>query len=163
MAAKSIYEITHSCGHTVEKDLSAKPAGDRAGLARWWGRKVCTDCFKNQPRKISDDEQKARVKAREDAEEFATQFELPDLDGSAAQVAWALEARHNLLKATYEDLVAGGQLNEPDFDRDVLAPARLIDQARWWLDNREADTADVIELVSTASTDRAAVSTENPL
>jgi hypothetical protein len=42
----------------------------------------------------------------------------------------------------------------------IEAPARLITRARWWIDNRDADPADIAELV-TAAQATSAVACEN--
>jgi hypothetical protein len=45
MAVKTLWPITYSCRHSDERDLSAKPADQRAGYARWLSDKQCTDCW----------------------------------------------------------------------------------------------------------------------
>jgi hypothetical protein len=42
MAVKTIYQITHSCGHIAEQDLGDRRADERAGLARWLPSPPCT-------------------------------------------------------------------------------------------------------------------------
>lgn len=42
MAVKTIWQITHSCGHHAERDLSDRAADRRAGFAEWLARQECT-------------------------------------------------------------------------------------------------------------------------
>jgi hypothetical protein len=42
MAVKTIYQITHSCGHIAERDLGDRRADERAGLVRWLTERPCS-------------------------------------------------------------------------------------------------------------------------
>lgn len=42
MAVKTIWPITHSCGHHTERDLSGRAADRRAGFAEWLAKQECS-------------------------------------------------------------------------------------------------------------------------
>ncbi|MFI2116706.1 hypothetical protein ACH489_19775 [Streptomyces rubiginosohelvolus] len=46
MAVKTIWPITHSCGHHAERDPSGRAADRRAGFAEWLAKQECTDCWR---------------------------------------------------------------------------------------------------------------------
>lgn len=164
MAIPTIYEIEHSCGHVEERDLSDKPAGKRAGLAEWLGKTPCFDCFKEEHGNAVSAEVKAeREGLLKAAIEWAETNELALLRGTDKQRDWALRVRHEMLQAAYEALVESDGMAEPDYDRAVLEPARLVDYAGWWIDNRAVNVRDLPELLSDAGLDENATSTENPL
>ncbi|KQQ18756.1 hypothetical protein ASF48_17720 [Rathayibacter sp. Leaf299] len=164
MALPTVFEIEHSCGHVAERDLSDKPAGKRAGLAEWLGKSPCFDCFKAENASTVSAEVKAGREARRaEAIEWATTHELAVLRGTDKQKDWAFRVRHEMLAASYEALVVGDGMAESDYDKSVLEPARLVDFAGWWIDNRNVEVRDLPELLADAGLDERASSTENPL
>ncbi|MEU7719128.1 hypothetical protein [Streptomyces tibetensis] len=46
MAVRTHWTVEHTCSHSVDHDLSNRPADKRAGFARWLASKDCTDCWK---------------------------------------------------------------------------------------------------------------------
>ncbi|MEV0914207.1 hypothetical protein AB0I93_08060 [Streptomyces sp. NPDC049967] len=38
----TIWQITHSCGHSAERDLSDRAADRRAGFAEWLAKQECS-------------------------------------------------------------------------------------------------------------------------
>lgn len=42
MAVKTIWPISHSCGHQADRDLSNRAADRRAGLAEWLATRECS-------------------------------------------------------------------------------------------------------------------------
>ncbi len=46
MAVRTHWTVEHACSHSVDHDLSNRPADKRAGFARWLASKDCTDCWK---------------------------------------------------------------------------------------------------------------------
>lgn len=165
MAVKTIWPVQYTCGHTESRDLSDKPAGKRASSAKWFGEHlVCSRCFKKQNGSDeSDAERDARhAKEAEQIREDAERDGLPiDLVGTEKQVPWALRIRAELIRGAYEALVQEGELSDADFEEQVLVPARPIDRARWWIDNKDADAADLPELLADPGTMDAGASTEN--
>lgn len=165
MAVKTIWPVEYTCGHIENRDLSDKPAGKRAASAKWFGEHlVCGRCFKQQNGSgESDADRDARHKEEaEQIREDANRDGLPlDLVGTEKQVPWALRIRAELIRGAYEALVEGGELTDADFEEQVLLPARPLDRARWWIDNKDADAGDLPELLADPGTMDAGASTEN--
>ncbi|ALV47934.1 hypothetical protein MB46_19920 (plasmid) [Arthrobacter alpinus] len=158
MAVKTIYTIQHSCRHIAERDLSKKPAGQRAGFASWLAKQPCTTCFSKSK---SREDQKAGIA---DAEHFENQNELPKLDGSEKQLMWAPIFRHKLIFKAHELLVDTDQvMTEEEFEDRIMVPARRITGSGWWMDNHDCEVEDLEELVTTAIDDAAVpTASENP-
>ena len=165
MAIPTIWPITYSCGHIENRDLSDKPAGKRAGTAKWFAAKfTCSRCFKNSNSSSESDADRVARYAKE-ADERRAEAErdgLPvDLVGSDKQVDWALRVRQQLLHGAYEALVEQGDLDDAAYEATVLEPARPIDRARWWIDNRDHSPADLPELLADPGTLEDGATTEN--
>jgi len=164
MSVATAWPITYKCGHTEDKDLSFKPAGDRAGYAKWAaGKLTCSACFAKAPKSVPAAVAAARASEAEAATSWAQKYDLPPFVGSECQVAWAIRSRHTLIQSAYDVHVTVGEWDETDFEERVLEPARLLDRPSWWIDNLEAAGVDVPELVQSSVTDPRAASTENPL
>ncbi|MFD8087411.1 hypothetical protein ACFV4F_37630 [Kitasatospora sp. NPDC059722] len=73
MAVKKIWQITHSCGHTAERDLDDRPTGRRAGFAEWLATQECTECWR-------------AAKEGDDSTEKG--------------IAWGVRCRHQVLSAS---------------------------------------------------------------
>jgi hypothetical protein len=161
MAIPTLWTIEHTCGHSATRDLSDRPADRRAGFADWLTRQPCTDCWRarnqedHKAREIRLAERRATE--QQEAEDWARTHRLPPLDGSDRAVPWAVRCRHQLLAAAYTILVVEGDLDEAAW-QEVEDAARTISRAGWWLDQRNADPADLPELLE-AATERG---TENP-
>lgn len=68
------YDITYSCGHAGTVELYGKTS-ERESKIRWYETTaVCPECYKKQ---------------QEEAAEIITKYDLPELEGSEKQVAWA--------------------------------------------------------------------------
>ena len=68
------YDITYSCGHAGTVELYGKTS-ERESKIRWYETTaVCPECYKKQ---------------QEEAAETITKYDLPELEGSKKQVAWA--------------------------------------------------------------------------
>ncbi|MFJ1707582.1 hypothetical protein [Kitasatospora sp. NPDC088346] len=163
MAVKTRWPVTHSCGHEVEHDLSARPADRRAGYARWLAGRDCTDCWRAD-RESDGVERAAWIAARRAEEQqaaaaWAEQYRMPPLTGPQTILAWGERSRHQLVTAAYRALVVEGTLPEERWE-EVEGRARTVDRAGWWIDQREAPAGDLPELLEAATdADR---STENP-
>jgi hypothetical protein len=132
------WDITHTCGHTVRKNLADKPAGQRAGTARWFAKKrQCPECETVQ-RAAEDAE--LRAEAERDG--------MPDLLGAEGAVRWAVRIRQEFLRASFRDLVETNLVEPELFQSDVLEAARRVTAARWWIDNREIPAVDLPELLA---------------
>lgn len=162
MSTATIQEITHSCGHSGEHDLSTKAAGERAGYIRWLENKsVCIDCSKQKgQRELSKEFKAERDQKRQDALHDQGRSNLPILSGTEKQVTWATTVRYDFFRACYEAFVVEGELSEEEYGNQYLVPARLIGRAGWWIDNREANLEDLAELFADSGEEEAI--NENP-
>lgn len=162
MAVKTEWEIDFKCGHSETRDLSHKPAGDRAGFAKWLEGKQCTECFeKDAPKRKKQYAKQFAEEEREKAEAEAKKLGLPELEGSEKQVKWALSVRNDLILSAHSALVEddGADLTEDEFTTRILEPAQRILRAGWWIDNREQEPQDLEELVNDVADENV---TENP-
>jgi hypothetical protein len=164
MAVRTSWTIEHvPCGHEVVHDLSDRPADRRAGFARWLAGRECSDCWKAA--RDADTESKEqwlaakRAEEQQAAAEWAEKFDMPPLEGPERALDWGERSRHHLMTAAHTALVAEGTWAEADWA--VLEEkARTITRAGWWIDQRDAEGADLVELLDAASeSDRG---TENP-
>lgn len=148
MAIAKVWSIDHQCGHSVERDLSDRKPDKRAGFAKWLASTECFECYKKSNR-AEFEKKRAEELKRElaDAEVYETRSGLEPLSGSEKQVAWARRIRVQVLASLYEQ-VEGGQKDESWFEAAVLAPARLIVTARWWIDNKDFEIEDWPELLA---------------
>lgn len=163
MAIATNWDIDYCCGHSATRDLSDQPAGQRAGRAAWLATQPCFDCYRQTAgRKVSAEVEAERSAERAAAEDFAKQNELPVLQGSEKQIAWAHRVRHELLRGAYDSLVEGGDFSEEQFDHQVLVTARNVDLAKWWIDNRDVPAAQLPELLADTGLSTAGATTENP-
>lgn len=149
--AKTKFSVDHECGHTQEHDLSAKPAGKRAGLAKWLKDKPCWECGKTSG--ISE-ERKAEILA--ETEETERTLGLGELDATDLQreklLPWAREIRAAKVREAYE-LVESGKETEAWFENNILGPAKQISRCNWWVDNRESSIEDLPELLDDSGED----------
>ncbi|GAQ58952.1 hypothetical protein [Streptomyces acidiscabies] len=163
MTVPTTWTITHSCGHTTDRDLSDRPADRRAGFADWLTRSPCTDCWHatRTTDTASKDAWLAEQRATEQAEAdtWAEHHHMPPLDGTERAVPWAVRCRHQLLTAAYTTLVVEGGLTEEEWEL-LEDDARLVTRAGWWLDHRNTDPGDLPELLRAATSDDRL--TENP-
>ncbi|QFQ99341.1 hypothetical protein F9278_27915 [Streptomyces phaeolivaceus] len=163
MAVKTKWTIEHACGHTKIVDLSDRPADRRAGYARWLAGRACSDCW--MASRDNDAEEKAtwlknkRAEEQAAADAWAEQYRMPPLDGTDRAVAWASRCRHQLMSAAYTALVLEGDATEPEWEA-VEDAARTVTRAGWWIDQTEAEPADLPELLQAATNDDRP--TENP-
>ncbi|MGW2600280.1 hypothetical protein [Streptomyces klenkii] len=163
MAVRTRWTVDHSCGHQVEHDLSARPADRRAGFARWLEDRDCSPCWKaaRDTSTAGTREWLAAKRAKEQAAASAweEQYAMPVLDGPDKALAWASRCRHQLVTAAYTTLVVEGFWDETDWAQ-AEEQVRTVTRAGWWLDQRDADGADLPELLAAATdADRP---TENP-
>ncbi|MCW8379796.1 hypothetical protein [Streptomyces justiciae] len=124
---------------------------------------ISTDCWKAA--RDSDTESKEawltakRAEEQQAAREWAEQFDMPPLEGPEKALAWGERSRHQLVTAAHTALVVEGTWDEADWAQ-LEEKARTVTQAGWWIDQRDAEGADLLELLDSAGEqDRG---TENP-
>ncbi|CCA58899.1 hypothetical protein SVEN_5613 [Streptomyces venezuelae ATCC 10712] len=157
---KTAWTVIHSCGHEVLHNLSDRAADRRSGFARWLAGRECTDCWKaaRDADTVAKDQWLAARRAEEQAAavEWAERFDMPPLEGSERALAWGERSRFQLVTAAYTALVSEGTWDEADWA--VLEDKiRSISRAGWWIDQRDADGADLPDAATSAD-----VGTENP-
>ncbi|MDJ1132002.1 hypothetical protein [Streptomyces iconiensis] len=163
MPVKTVWPIDHACGHTCDVDLSERPADRRAGYARWLASRDCSACWRAS--KDQDSESKAvwlankRAEEAAEAETWVERYRMPPLDGSERAVGWAARCRHQLVTAAYTTLVTEGEMDEAEWQA-IEKAVRPLTRAGWWIDNRDAEPADLPELLEAA--DEADRPSENP-
>lgn len=157
------FTIDHRCGHSAERDLSNKIAGERRRFAKWLSGELCTSCWKkSEDRKDSEEFAAHKAAKLEEARADQERFGLPILTGSDGQIKWGLTSRHALLRAAYAEQVEAGEMSEDEFDQQILEPAKQIDFAGWWIDNRESSTEELIGLVNDPGERASSGGNENP-
>ncbi|ULR48477.1 hypothetical protein [Streptomyces deccanensis] len=163
MAVRTQWTVEHACSHQTVHDLSARPADKRAGFARWLATRDCTDCWKAA--RDTDTESKEewlaakRAAEQEAAFAWATQFDMPQLEGPEKALGWGERSRHQQMTAAHTALVVEGSWNDTDW-AELEEKARAVTRAGWWIDQRDAEATDLLELLhAAAEADRG---TENP-
>ncbi|MEU2874225.1 hypothetical protein ABZ769_34385 [Streptomyces olivoreticuli] len=154
MAVRMSWNVVHRCEHEVTHDLSNRPADKRAGFARWLAAKDCTDCWKaaRYGDSASKEEWLAARRAEEQqaAKEWARQFDMPVLEGPERALDWGERSRHQLVTAAYTVLVTEGSWDEADW-AELEGKIRTVTRAGWWIDQRDANGADLLELLDAAT------------
>ncbi|MFB8749156.1 hypothetical protein [Streptomyces parvulus] len=144
-------------------DLSNRPADRRAGFARWLATKDCTDCWKAS--RDADTESKEewlaakRAAEQEAAQAWAKRFDMPPLEGPEKALDWGERSRHQLMTGAHTTLVVEGTWDESDW-AELEEKARAVTRAGWWIDQRDAEGSDLLELLEAAGEDD--LGTENP-
>ncbi|MGW2046203.1 hypothetical protein ACWCPF_13610 [Streptomyces sp. NPDC001858] len=163
MRVRTTWNVEHACGHEFVHDLSDRAADRRAGFARWLAGRDCTDCWKVS--RSADTESKERWLAARRAEEqqaaaeWAERFDMPVLEGPERALDWGGRCRHQLMTAAHAALVVEGAWDEAGW-AELEERARTVTRAGWWIDQRDAEGSDLVELLDAAGeSDRG---TENP-
>lgn len=125
------YTVSHSCGHTSVQNLVGAEK-DRSSKIAWFGRTLCSACYKA--------EQDAKRAAATQAAVDATS-ELPALTGSEKQIVWATTIRAeavNAVDAKYAAMVAahGADAQGADEVRSAIAALKAKTDSKFWIDNR---------------------------
>ena len=160
---KTIWQITHSCGHQAERDLSGRASDRRAGFAEWLAKQECTDCWRAA--KEGDEQDKAawlkarRAEEQAESEVWSQQYRMPPLEGTERALAWGMCCRHQVLSAAYTALVLQEETSEAQWE-EIEESARTITRAGWWIDQRSSEPDDLAELLQAAT--EADRPTENP-
>ncbi|MCX5100364.1 hypothetical protein [Streptomyces sp. NBC_00439] len=163
MAVKTIWQITHSCDHQADRDLSNRAADRRAGFAKWLANQECTDCWRTSKEGAEPDKaawlKAKRAEERAESEAWSQQYRMPPLDGTERAVTWGVRCRHQVLAAAYTALVLEGETSKTEWE-EIEKAARTVTRAGWWLDQHSSEPDDLTELLQAATgADR---TTENP-
>lgn len=135
------WSVQHRCGHRVEWDLGRKRPSGRAGFARWLAERDCTRCWWANRRDPHRQARAARIPLGQvlQIQAWERRLQMPALTGRPKAVAWARKVRHRLL--THASLLdTADALQHCD---ELHAGARRITSARWWIDHRRLDPADL--------------------
>ncbi|MBT2509199.1 hypothetical protein J7I98_25610 [Streptomyces sp. ISL-98] len=163
MAVRTTWNVVHTCGHSVDHDLANRPADKRAGFARWLSGRDCTDCWKASRDAGTESKEQwlaaKRAEEQQAAAEWAAKFEMPPLEGPEKALDWGERSRHQLMTAAHTALVVEGAWDEADW-AELEEQARSITLAGWWIDQRDAEGTDLLELLDAAGEDDRG--TENP-
>lgn len=163
MSTETTIEIEHKCGHAVSKDLSNIPAGDRAGRARWLASKPCFECYrKRSNRELSKEIKEERAELAAAALADQEQSRLPILTGPPKVADWGTRVRFELLRDAYAELVEAGDMDDADWEEQILERARRIHRGGWWVDNRDATIEALVEALADPGTTEDRVENENP-
>ncbi|GEC08439.1 hypothetical protein SSP24_60940 [Streptomyces spinoverrucosus] len=84
---------------------------------------------------------------------------MPPLEGPQRALDWGERCRHQLMTDAHTALVVEGTWDEADWAQ-LEEKARTITRAGWWIDQPDADGADLLELLDAAT--EADRGTENP-
>ncbi|MFJ8954935.1 hypothetical protein ACIRO1_33035 [Streptomyces sp. NPDC102381] len=146
--------MEHACSHQVVHDLSNRPADKRARFARWLAAKDCTECWK-AARDTDTESKEEWLAAKRAAEQkaalaWARQFGMPQLEGPKKSLDWGERSRHQLMTAAHTALVIEGSWDSADW-AELEERARTITRAGWWIDQRDAESTDVLELLDAAT------------
>ncbi|MFF5090368.1 hypothetical protein [Streptomyces niveus] len=163
MAIRTEWTVEHPCGHAVVHNLSDRPADRRAGFARWLTTRDCTDCWEAARDTASESTEQwlaaKRAQEQQAAAEWAKRFDMPPLEGPKKALGWGERCRHQLVTAAHTALVVEGGWEEGDW-AELEEKARTVTRAGWWIDQRDAEGADLLELLeAVGESDRG---TENP-
>lgn len=121
--------ITHACGHEQVHYLHGF-ASQQDRKARWLQTTKCRTCF------MADKQAEQTAAAAQDSTAIA-HLDLPALNGSDRQVAWATTIRAQRLAA----IIATAAADNAD---DLKAWCRTTD-AKWWIDHRDLDDLHLVE------------------
>lgn len=129
--------LTYKCGHPGAEEMSGNTAARRS-RADWISQnKVCPDCY--------------RQELLQQAKASAALQGLPDLEGTPAQVDWAITVRFKQI-AKIEDLYFTVQSRtkqhpHPGNDEliriatEALNKIRSLTSAKWFIDHRDCPTS----------------------
>lgn len=152
MAIKTTWTVAHACGHGQDHDLSSRRPSERAGFARWLGKKDCSSCWRAERDGANGQDREAwlaerRAAEAEEIETWEPRAGMPALEGSDKQCEWARRVRHDLLVAGHDWWLDNGH-DDASFAAQVERPARSMLRAAWWVDQRDSAPEDLAELVA---------------
>lgn len=138
------------CGHEGTASLDRVPLAKRfARIAFLEERGSCSECRrKERVKELAAEGREAGVWAQSQG--------LPELTGSEKQKLFGEQERRELIMDAWRELVTSGHFSEEEFESEVLGRARLVRSARFWIDSRSSDPADLVATLDTAVSVQAA-------
>lgn len=131
--------LSHACGHATEQWLPTDDAA-RGERRAFHANQPCWEC--------------RRELEREGAQERATAWRLPALQGTPKQVAWALSLRDRALDEAHEMRDRLQAMGTPMAPLDeAIARLEAKTSAAWWIDHRE-DTPDTLLMIAAPTASR---------
>lgn len=145
----SWYEGKYSCGHEGRVNIIG-PTKDRQRKADWHFSGMCPECYKKQL-------EEERAAANKEAAEKSAEMELPELNGTEKQVAWANVLRLDILQKCSKKISLFCKRNEERRSKgkdeikhiDGMDDGELLGavdfalknhtEARFWIDERAND------------------------
>jgi hypothetical protein len=137
------YYGTYTCGHDGRTNVIG-PIKNRQWIADRYFEKMCEECWQQHSKE-------QREKINKETAEKALEMELPELQGTPKQVAWANTLRHTLIEDAekrIEKHQERGKLERVEKIRNQLHYVlSQKNNASWYIDNRNLHVEDVLETV----------------
>lgn len=157
------YTVTFSCGHTETIQLFGKIADRERRIAWLENNGVCSECYRKA---------QAEQRARATAEAAEATADLPQLQGTEKQIAWATVIRAKAaalgqapIRAYMENILAGIHADNPQQYSRIMERLKVIcadrhfdgvmdiyrqhvamhDDCRYWIDSRDLQPRTLVE------------------
>ena len=121
------YYGTYSCGHDGRVNIIGSTK-DRQRKADYHFSGMCEECWHKQ-------KEEERIKANMEALEKTKEMELPELQGTEKQIAWANTLRIKFIDTVEELAEKASNRKRIDDVLDYILVTRL--KASWYIDNRD--------------------------
>lgn len=158
------YYGEYSCGHKGRVDIVG-PIKHRQWKADRHFEKLCPDCYKKHL-------EEERIRANEEAAKKAKEMELPELQGTEKQVAWANTLRQNLIdefegieEQAYERRARRYEIKAKYAELPIVLHYILMthNSAKYYIDNRDSDVYSIIKEAAAEALKPEAVKTNEEL
>ncbi|MDN6622716.1 MAG: hypothetical protein L0K70_03320 [Bifidobacterium crudilactis] len=131
------YEIHPTCGHDYREQIyGTNSHGERDYEVARLSARLCPACWKQQ-------QAEANASVNQD-------YELPALEGSEKQIAWAENIRA-VAVTTIGKAIARGEADRERFASQLPLAYKMLDfaetatSAGWWIDSRENTIAEIAQ------------------
>ena len=128
------YQVKFSCGHIQEVQLFGKYEARNRKIAYYQKCGICSECYKKN--------------LAEHIAKYIEKYQLPNLIGSAKQIAWAQKIRHKYLtfwEKIHEDAQSEGSPSADSIFDLIIKGIRSEKDSRFWImhcdDKNGIDTA----------------------
>ena len=138
------YSLTFACGHEGKVHLTGS-RNNKEGMIRWY--EECGRCPECKRKAFEKERQKEIEELNNKIEKIKEEFNLPELNGTEKQVAWATSIRFEKIigiieKFNKEDNMTNISKKMQDIFVDQI---EKIDDARFWIDNRDAENNEILK------------------